>query len=295
MGNGASVLRAAVNTEIIYTEQSTNNRGFILTEQVNQVTTTITDKIVATGMMMSNVVDTTTITVTEALIIKTLHLREICIPGFKLPGNEILTATATLHYLSDYNAEESRELLKFVKDFNFSTHAIKDLVADKLQKDDAKQIFTEIQHIFTNLAIPKEHQMLPSDYLYFGNENHKINLTMFLKTNPFFVSALGTKRVNGKLYFYTNSLYVNSVDNGGEGKGEVDTWFSQLMKYDHVLHSNATFDTEMNLVSITIFAKTDDGFRHMRALSGVCRCLPAFQSRRCNATWRSRRQNKSGR
>ena len=88
-------------------------------------------------------------------------------------------------------------------------------------------------------------QNLPSDYLYFGNNNNYENTPYIFKTNSFFMPSLRSGPDN-----------TFEVDPFGERE---TTYFSQLMAcLSHTVpRVKAVFDSKMNIVSLKVYNASD--------------------------------------
>ena len=99
-------------------------------------------------------------------------------------------------------------------------------------------IFEEyLQNYVDFTIVPK----LPSDYLYFGNNNNYENVPYIFKTNSFFMPSLRSGRNN-----------TFEVDPFGKRGPTHFSQFTALLK-NSVPRVRATFDSEMNIVSLKVY------------------------------------------
>lgn len=95
--------------------------------------------------------------------------------------------------------------------------------------------------------------MLPADYKYFGTQDHKTNLKLFLQNNGLFTSALQETRdsSDGQVYLDLKSY----LDVGEEPK----SWYTKIIGSMHnaeIPKVNARYDQDMNLVFMKLEGAT---------------------------------------
>jgi hypothetical protein len=119
-------------------------------------------------------------------------------------------------------------------------------------KTDASSVneFNEFHRDYVNYAIKPNSPFdiantLPEGYKYFGNGDNFKNLPYFMKTNPFFTASLRSKAGAG--------FEIDPFGKSGE------TPMSMMISCldDRVPRVEASFDAEMNLISMKVFSATD--------------------------------------
>lgn len=158
---------------------------------------------------------------------------DLVIPGVHIQDERNCGDYAKLLSLNGYS---SIDLIKWVAMSAGPISKIKN--KPKATSDD---VFKDFQDLFVK-EILGEQKELPHGYLHFGDNNCRENLSVFFKTNPFFVSALQARRNDeGNIEFYIKSFNKASP-----------TLFQQSVAVttkDNVL-VDATFDSNMVLTHI---------------------------------------------
>jgi len=123
-------------------------------------------------------------------------------------------------------------------------------------------------------------EYLPKEYKYFGNDNIRENLSLFLKNNAFFASSLVLKKDEN-----TGARYF-AITTQNPQEGEV-SFFSKLVNtLDKKLYIlvNATFDENMNLQSTSCYKDNVLVEKSDEEACGYLAVLLAFYSECVHAT-----------
>ena len=176
-----------------------------------------------------------TITLFSCFLPGSSFQQNLTLDGVSLP----VDFSSSVNYFPALTAAAAFQTGQFL--FN-NTPAILGVVGMSKTDPLALKIFADVQK---NYAVNTIKQNLPSDYLYFGNNNNYQNAPYIFKTNSFFMASL---RSGPDMTF--------EIDPFGK-RGT--TYFSQLMicLSNTVPRVSAVFDSKMNIKSLKVYNATD--------------------------------------
>ena len=161
--------------------------------------------------------------------------QNLVIEGVSLP----VDFSSSVNYFPSLTAAAAFQTGQFL--FN-NSRAFMSFVGMNKTDPRALGVFENIHKAYSDNTIK---QNLPSDYLYFGNNNNYKNVPYMFKTNSFFIPSLRTGPHNT---FEIDPFGVRET-----------TYFSQLMAcLSHTVpRVKAVFDSKMNIVSLKVYNASD--------------------------------------
>ncbi len=160
--------------------------------------------------------------------------RDVGIPGVKFPNEKIFNIAEVGSFFADLTGESSKILIKLATSLPKVVEQIHDLPKEQ-------HSLHTVYRFFAEGFIPNK-QFLPPNYNFFGVDDAKQLLIEFVKSNPFFASALKAHALaNGDIEYH-----IRSVDGD-------NTWFSRVVAvHDEFDRVNVVFDSHFNVKSFEV-------------------------------------------
>lgn len=178
--------------------------------------------------------------------------RDCALPGVHFPNAEIFTSAEAGEMLRDMTGSSSAQIVKLSAQLPGHLNKIHGLEITAANME-------EIYKFYVDAFVANKH-MLPRDYRHFGSDDAKKLLVAFLKSNPFFASALKARLdEHGKAVFE-----VKSVD-------DEPTWFSRYIATYHAAFPrvNVAFDDKFSIVSLQLLHYDEAQKKHVAQTTSV--------------------------